>query len=462
MSADQHEEADEETGLTKETLPVEVSSSTSYDSVSRIHVGRGDESSSRLPILSPLQVVRIPFIQSSRSMGSILSYDSFNQTTDPANANNIRFQVVVWNVGRPDEVLGKVEMKFRVTIFWNNPDETDTNLGYGMNNPYNKKVWKMHGRQRAYQTELSEVGAEDKIVYVPPVSILNAVDFEFLGEPEVCQLNSEENLMKWTCLYRASLIQDEMHVSDFPHDRHDLVLRLGILKHRQARKRWDKARWKLSLANEEDTLETINTPHGTVVDHVHVPGYSYDRQRGLDFEFLPLEHGSRNKIMNSRDRCLQVKLRVMRESSYYDRNIVPLLAALNTVGICTLVMNANQFGARGEMILATAFVEIGIRMTVDSRLPVVGYQIKMQWVLNNFFFGLLFLVGESSIAYLLNEYGYEAVGLVDQCAALAEFLHMLFVLFIYNGKGKLFERSWFNCFKKHQSKAASSLEQRFL
>ena len=114
------------------------------------------------------------------------------------------------------------------------------------------------------------------------------------------------------------------------------------------------------------------------------------------------------------------------------------------------------------MILATAFVEIGIRMTVDSRLPVVGYQIKMQWVLNNFFFGLLFLVGESSIAYLLNEYGYEAVGLVDQCAALAEFLHMLFVLFIYNGKGKLFERSWFNCFKKHQSKAASSLEQRFL
>ena len=78
----------------------------------------------------------------------------------------------------------------------------------------------------------------DRIVYVPPVSILNAVDFDLLGEAEVCRLNTEEHLMKWSALYRASLLQDSMHVGEFPHDDHELVLRLGILKHRQRRKRW--------------------------------------------------------------------------------------------------------------------------------------------------------------------------------------------------------------------------------
>ena len=93
---------------------------------------------------------------------------------------------MIWYVGRPDEVLGKVEMKFRVTIFWNSPEEElDEEVGYGMNNPYHKKVWKMHGRQRAYHSELTDVAATDRIVYVPPVSILNAVDFDVLGEPEV-------------------------------------------------------------------------------------------------------------------------------------------------------------------------------------------------------------------------------------------------------------------------------------
>jgi hypothetical protein len=190
-----------------------------------------------------------------------------------------------------------------------------------------------------------------------------------------------------------------MHVGDFPHDEHDLVLRLGILKHRQRRKRWDKRIWKLDLATREDTEDTIECPHGVIVDHVKVPGFKHG-SRGLEFEFLPLQFGSENDP-TARDECLQVKLRVRRESSYFDRNIIPLLACLNTVAVCTLALKAREFGNRGEMILATSFVEIGIRMTVDSRLPVVGYQIKMQFVLNNFFFGLLFLVLEGSTAYLL-------------------------------------------------------------
>jgi hypothetical protein len=240
-----------------------------------------------------------------------------------------------------------------------------------------------------------------------------------------------------------------MYVSSFPHDDHDLVLRFGILKHRRRNKRWDRRFWKLDLATTADVEEdTMDAPFGTIVDHVKVPGFKHEKN--LEFEFLPLSLSSSNKLdPQSMDDCLQVKLHVERESSYFDRNIIPLLACLNLVAICTLALTAEEFGNRGEMILATSFVEIGIRMTVDSRLPVVGYQIKMQFVLNNFFFGLLFLVIESSVAYLLHDAGHVHWAiLLDRTAAAAEFIHMSLVLCVYyNGSGAFCDQripNWFN------------------
>ena len=444
---------------------------------------------------SDLKIINIPLRREdssffggggTSSVRSSLSYDTFQTTsggngggggfgTSNISTRKIRFQVVVWYIGAPDEVNGKVEMKFRVSIYWNSPHITkndhttsggDNNncnnnvpIGYGMNNPFNRKVWKMHGRQRAYETQLTEVDENEGIVYVPPVSILNAVDFDLLGDAEVCRLNREENLMKWTALYRASLLQDNMNVGEFPHDEHELVLRLGILKHRQKRKRWDKQKWKLDLATRDDTEDTILTPFGCIVDHVKVPGFKHG-DKGLEFDFLPLQFGAETDPA-ARDECLQVKLRVMRESSYFDRNIIPLLACLNTVAVCTLTLRAREFGSRGEMILATSFVEIGIRMTVDSRLPVVGYQIKMQFVLNNFFFGLLFLVLESSVAYLLADNGHSDYAiLLDRIAALSAVGHMLTVLFIYyRGSGAFWDGKCLNCFgkrRRHKKKQQQS------
>lgn len=69
----------------------------------------------------------------------------------------------------------------------------------------------------------------------------------------------------------------------------------------------------------------------------------------------------------------------------------------------TIVLDPSEFGSRGEIILAIAFVSIGIRLTVDSKLPQVGYQIKMQRILNRFFYTLLFLHLESSLVYYLCE-----------------------------------------------------------
>ena len=156
-------------------------------------------------IFHGLKVISVPHLSTSDSFYqsgvSVASYDTFLHSD---SKQTIRFQVVIWYVGQPDEVLGQVEMKFRVTIFWNSLDIDDEEIGYGLHNSRNnKRVWKMHGRQRAYQSELSEICDGGRVIYVPPVYILNAVEIDVEGDPEVCLLNTEDNLMKWSCLYKV-------------------------------------------------------------------------------------------------------------------------------------------------------------------------------------------------------------------------------------------------------------------
>jgi hypothetical protein len=327
-----------------------------------------------------------------------------------------------------------VSMRFRVTIFWTAPSVDDDEKGYGMHNSADRKVWTMFGRQRAYQKELRDVIEGDRLVYVPPVSILNAIDFETLGEPEVCLVSASKRLMKWSCFYKASMVQENINCANFPHDSHELIISLGILKHRSSRKRWDRRKWRLGLATENETRDDIRVPHGLIVDHVRVPGFMFD-QNGLRFDIVPMEFGGEREDMLP-DECLQVKIEVHRNSSYCDRNIVPLLTFLNVVAVSTLAMEAKGFGNRGQMTLAAAFVEIGIRMTLDSRLPVVGYQIKMQVVLNNFFYGLLIIVLESSFVYTLDRYRFGwATHWVDWISGLLILFHLsLTRSYYYTGK----------------------------
>uniref|UniRef100_A0A7S0PVP1 Uncharacterized protein n=2 Tax=Asterionellopsis glacialis TaxID=33640 RepID=A0A7S0PVP1_9STRA len=79
---------------------------------------------------------------------------------------------------------------------------------------------------------------------------------------------------------------------------------------------------------------------------------------------------------------------------------MPLLAILNIVAICLFAYNAENFFQRALLLLNISFTEMGIRMTVDSHLPNVGYQITMQRVLNQCFFLNMFLILESSILYV--------------------------------------------------------------
>jgi hypothetical protein len=132
-----------------------------------------------------------------------------------------------------------------------------------------------------------------------------------------------------------------------------------------------------------------------------------------------------------RDTCLEVKLKVLRNSSYYDRNIMPLLGMLNFVALSITALEPENFFERALITLNITFVEIGMRMTVDSKLPAANYQIKMQRILNEYFFGLLFLVLESLLVYELHNYGFAFTNTIDWSAASAVFAHNSYTLYTY-------------------------------
>jgi hypothetical protein len=411
--------------------------------------------------------------------------------------NTIRFQVVWWHVGQVDMVQGRVPVTFRVTIFWNTPaatsadqeqqlatadSEAQSQAGGSQKTAQSGSKYRMMGRQQAIlqppvsvlETKEAPQPGAATVVDVPAVSILNVATFDTIGDPEVSVLREDENeslLMRWSCMYRATVCQEHWQVENFPHDAHEISLRLAVLAHRTPGAVWDRTVWKLALATPQDSQGSVRVPHGLVVDQVAIPEFQYNKQHGLTFEFHPLDHGfgsgggeggsafnavgggggggSGSNTSNC-DMCLDVKLRVLRNSSYYDRNIMPLLGMLNFVAVSITALDDKDFFQRALLTLNIAFVEIGMRMTADSKLPTASYQIKMQRILNEYFFGLLFLVLESLLVYEMQRYGFRHTGIIDWCAALAVFSHNTLTLYAYYSDARRARTSMFGSLNKNE------------
>lgn len=350
----------------------------------------------------------------------------YGAITSAPMMSSIRFQVIVWNIGAIDVLHGRVTAKFRVTLFWNDDDYSDGSdaSAHGHNGVVRNNSYTMLSRGRAVlDNDASEVN--NSKVDIPPVSIVNAESFDVIGRPEVNVLREDTKLMRWTCLYKASLLQENMKVDQFPHDQHELQIKIGILTDRKKGQRWDKKVWDLKLATENDSQNSTRIPYGLIVDHVKIPEFNYDEREGLNFDFVPVSYGGRNNGEDS-DKCLEVSLEVIRESGYYDRNVLPLLALLNVVGATVLTMHAILFFQRALLLLNITFVQVGLRMSLDSKLPSVGYEIKMQKIMNNYFFSLLFLALESSFVYyhLQNKsMSVEVADKIDLVAIILVLLH---------------------------------------
>jgi hypothetical protein len=370
--------------------------------------------------------------------------------------DEIRFQVVIWNVGQLDVVAGTVPMTFRVSLFWNcgedstNPEDDVTHDDDGVTSVQSSiHVWKMQGRQRAFQQELRD--APTKAIEVPPLSIMNVTTFQVIGNPDVGMLNEDSKLMRWTCMYRATVIQENLRVDQFPHDSHDIHLKLAILSNRGRGKTWDRRFWKLGLATAEDTQHTTRIPHGLIVDQVNIPGFRHNRERGLNFEFRQLDHGffDQHDRGESSDQYLRVSLTILRESGYYDNNIVPILALMNVVAISVLTFDDTEFFYRALITLNIAFVQMGMRMTADNHLPMVEYEIRLQRILNEFFVVLMVLVLEANAVYVLTTYhgiSGKWTKTVDWITGTVAVLHNVRLTFRYYNSKRLakigLERGW--------------------
>lgn len=355
-------------------------------------------------------------------------------TEQLGSSKTIRFQVIIWNICSPDVINNRVCMKFRVTMFWHDVPERRSDVESSLS-PKKYTSYTMRGRYRAIEVKASE--EEEQAIDVPPVSIMNADTFEVVGRPDVKLLSSKSRLMRWSCMYRADLLQDvdDMNVRDFPHDQHNLCLKLGILTGREKGGRWDKNVWKLALANESDTQGSIRVPYGLLVNNTTVRAFHYDDERGLDFQLRPLHFGvAAISNKSGPDQYLKVGLKVKRNSGYYDKNIIPLLNILNLVSISILCLDATFFFQRGLMCLNIAFVEVGLRMSLDSKLPNVGYEIKMQQVLNYFFYSKLWIVIQSAILLFLIDKNYLEVAAtrkVDFTAAILLLANQVFMYLNY-------------------------------
>ncbi|KAG7348733.1 hypothetical protein IV203_011330 [Nitzschia inconspicua] len=129
-----------------------------------------------------------------------------------------------------------------------------------------------------------------------------------------------------------------------------------------------------------------------------------------------VEAFSDNQNIHHPDYILRVSVTALRESGYYDQNIVPLVALLNVVAVSVLTFQDSDLFHRALITLNIASVEISIRMTADSHLPSVGYQIRLQRILNEWFVILMMLLLEGMLVFVMRTFGdrrivYQGIGL---------------------------------------------------
>lgn len=246
-----------------------------------------------------------------------LDYDQMSFSSHPASprslqsSQSIRFQVLVWNVGALDVVQGRVPVTFRVTIFWNDVSSIRDDLDAAIDSNDSASIgphrlWEMRGRQKAVPSRESKDEVGGQAIDVPPVSILNVVTFDTIGSPEIALLRQDTGLWQWTCMYRATLMQDHWNVSNFPHDEHEICLRLAVLAHRKVDARWDRRLWQLGLATEKDSMGCVRVPHGLVVGDLSIPEFDHNSDLKFNFESLDIGPGG----MQMGERCLTVRLKV--------------------------------------------------------------------------------------------------------------------------------------------------------
>lgn len=88
-------------------------------------------------------------------------------------------------------------------------------------------------------------------------------------------------------------------------------------------------------------------------------------------------------------------------------------------------------------LILSFLTDLHVLQQFFQHLPSVSYQIKMQRILNEYFYGLLFLVLESLFVYVLKvRFDIPWTGYIDALAAFTALFHNIFTQLTYYNDAK--------------------------
>lgn len=109
------------------------------------------------------------------------------------------FRCSIWHIGTVDVCQGHVNMRFRITLFWNAAEKKRVCTSIGSDStPSNSNMsssWVMRGRKFACKMNFQNEQVTETID-VPPISILNAVSFDAIGDGEITMVDVGTRLMR--------------------------------------------------------------------------------------------------------------------------------------------------------------------------------------------------------------------------------------------------------------------------
>jgi len=314
--------------------------------------------------------------------------------------DQIRFKLNIRQVGHVDEVQKMIcDVQFRLTVFWNDNNADNDEFWKDRENERIEFVdnhfklpdlpFKMDGRRKAV---LKQEGGPDVTIYVPQLALRNCSTFQEVGKPEFHVRQTKPNkLCRWTCEYNASLHQRGFDVKDFPYDVHDIILDVGISVYAGLLS-YPVATLRLGPATAEDNERIDGASYGKIEEHVTVPGFHLNEV----FE-APKVH----EALDGFTRSIWFKMEVCRDHTYYNRNVMTPLLFLHVVAALSLVLPIEEIRGRLAILFAVAFTEIGLRLSLDARLPKVAGKILIQTMVNSLFYTLLLLAVESNLLYFV-------------------------------------------------------------
>ena len=125
-----------------------------------------------------------------------------------------------------------------------------------------------------------------------------------------------------------------------------------------------------------------------------VPGFV--RSEDLNFEKKSISCG---RLVQDHF-MMRFSMKVRQNHTYFNQNILtPLLFLRVVVAVLSRVVPIEE--TRIAILLDVAFLEIGLRLCFDSRMPKVAYSILIQKLVNYLLYVLLLLAVQSSLLYFV-------------------------------------------------------------